>query len=219
MCHSRWRMPRCPRLHRLWPRATGPVQQKRMYTAECLCKPNSAWNIRGSALSKSSVLQHDGFLKPIVLDMDKALGEQNPAYCYTDEQAKKRYGADEGKESGSEVQICGTRLPKKRAIKFAVLCGVALCIRLAHRAWNSLKPLRALFKSTNVAALEAQLEVAATSACLGCRHLRITRGSCMPSDTLITRLVLQAALFEIIARLLIQASRGMCSHAVWCRQL
>lgn len=72
---------------------------------------------------RAAVLQHDGFLRPIVLDLEKALGEKNPAYCYTEEEARARYGAGEGREAGGDVQVCGTILPKKRAIKFAVLCG------------------------------------------------------------------------------------------------
>ena len=50
---------------------------------------------------------------------------KNTAYCYTQEEAEKRYGKDEGREFGDDVMVCGCKLPKKRAVKFMKLCGAS----------------------------------------------------------------------------------------------
>lgn len=43
--------------------------------------------------------------------------------CYTEQEAKDKYGPDEGQEFGDDVQICGQKLPKRRALKFMKLSG------------------------------------------------------------------------------------------------
>ena len=67
-------------------------------------------------------MQHGSPFKVIELDVSN-LDERNDKYTYTDEEAKERYGPQEGQEFGPDVQICGCRLPKQRAVKFATLCG------------------------------------------------------------------------------------------------
>lgn len=54
------------------------------------------------------------------------VGKKNPKYVYTDEEAQERYGKDEGREFGDMVQVCGTKLPKQRAIKFMKHSGAIL---------------------------------------------------------------------------------------------
>ena len=69
------------------------------------------------------LLQHGSPFKATDVDMD--MMGKNTAYCYTQEEAEKRYGKDEGGEFGADVMVCGCKLPKKRAVKFMKLCGTS----------------------------------------------------------------------------------------------
>jgi hypothetical protein len=78
---------------------------------------------------KRGVLQNGSPLKVVVIDVSD-LDNKNPQYVYTEEQARQRYGPDEGREFGDLVQICGTKLPKSRALKFVQRCGARLFAHL-----------------------------------------------------------------------------------------
>ena len=71
----------------------------------------------GIQASFSVRLQNGLPFKVVEIDVSK-LDEQNPDWCYTEEQVQQRYGPDEGREFGNQVQICGARIPKSRALKF-----------------------------------------------------------------------------------------------------
>eukprot|EP00892_Ulva_mutabilis_P005381 jgi/Ulvmu1/3214/UM015_0255.1 len=43
--------------------------------------------------------------------------------CYTEEEAKEKYGPDEGQVFADDVQVCGQKLPKRRALRFMKLSG------------------------------------------------------------------------------------------------
>lgn len=67
-------------------------------------------------------MQNGSPFKVTFIDMDR-IDEKKVDYCYTDKEARERYGAEEGKEFGDDVMICGHKLPKKRAMKFMKYCG------------------------------------------------------------------------------------------------
>jgi hypothetical protein len=69
-------------------------------------------------------MQHGSPFRVIELDVSN-LDEHKPDYSYTDEEAVAKYGEDEGREFGDSVQICGTKLPKGRALKFMKMSGAA----------------------------------------------------------------------------------------------
>lgn len=55
--------------------------------------------------------------KIVEIDVTK-LDKKNAEWCYTEKEVRERYGPNEGREFGEEVQICGARIPKSRALKF-----------------------------------------------------------------------------------------------------
>jgi len=64
-----------------------------------------------------AIVQNGLPFKIVEIDVSQ-LDEKNSDWCYTEEEVRQRYGPDEGKEFGNEVQICGSKVPKTRALKF-----------------------------------------------------------------------------------------------------
>ena len=62
-------------------------------------------------------MQNGSPFKVVTIDMD-TIDEKHDEYCYTDEEARVKYGTMEGREYGDDVMICGHKVPKKRAMKF-----------------------------------------------------------------------------------------------------
>lgn len=58
----------------------------------------------------------------VTLDLSD-LDEKKEGLSYTEQEARDKYGPDEGKVFGDDVQICGQKLPKRRALKFMQLSG------------------------------------------------------------------------------------------------
>jgi hypothetical protein len=71
----------------------------------------------GAANNSVCYLQHGFPFNVVEIDVSK-LKEQNPKYCYTEEELVRKYGPQDGQEFGNKVQICGTKLPTSRALKF-----------------------------------------------------------------------------------------------------
>lgn len=67
-------------------------------------------------------VQNGSPFQVITIDMDR-IDEKKEEYCYTDEEAREKYGPKEGREFGEDVMICGHKLPKKRAMKFMKYSG------------------------------------------------------------------------------------------------
>jgi hypothetical protein len=79
--------------------------------------------------------QHGSPFQVATIDVSN-LDVHNPQYCYTEEEAKARYGPDEGKVTGEDVIVCGRKLPKAEAIKFATQYGTISCN--TQRLWHEL---------------------------------------------------------------------------------
>lgn len=58
----------------------------------------------------------------VTLDISD-IGVLKEGLCYTEEEAREKYGPDEGNVFGDDVQVCGQKLPKRRALKFMKLSG------------------------------------------------------------------------------------------------
>jgi hypothetical protein len=71
----------------------------------------------GAAHNSVFYLQHGFPFNVVEIDVSK-LKEHNPKYCYTEEELVRKYGPQDGQEFGDKVQICGTKLPTSRALKF-----------------------------------------------------------------------------------------------------
>lgn len=67
-------------------------------------------------------MQNGSPFEVVTLDITD-LNIRRKGLCYTEQEAAEKYGLDEGKVFGDDVQICGQKLPTRRALKFMKLSG------------------------------------------------------------------------------------------------